>query len=203
MKLVFATSNQNKAKEIQQLVPDFIQIITLNDINQVEEIPETSDTIEGNATQKMEYIVANFGIDCFADDTGLEIESLNGEPGVYSARYAGEEKNADNNMNLVLIKMQGVSNRKARFKTVISLSLNGENYLFEGIVNGEIRNEKVGDAGFGYDPIFEPEKAGKTFAEMNTVEKNQMSHRARAFKKMVDFLAEYNQKDNGEKQQTI
>jgi len=203
MKLVFATSNQNKAKEIQQLVPDFIQIITLNDINQVEEIPETSDTIEGNATQKMEYIVANFGIDCFADDTGLEIESLNGEPGVYSARYAGEDKNADNNMNLVLRKMQGVSNRKARFKTVISLSLNGENYLFEGIVNGEIRNEKVGDAGFGYDPIFEPEKAGITFAEMNTVEKNQMSHRARAFKKMVDFLAEYNQNDNGEKQQTI
>jgi XTP/dITP diphosphohydrolase len=203
MKLVFATSNQNKANEIQQLVPDFFQILTLNDINQIEEIPETSDTIEGNAVQKMEYIVTNFGIDCFADDTGLEIESLNGEPGVYSARYAGEEKNAANNMDLVLRKMQGESNRKARFKTVISLSLNGENYLFEGIVNGEIRNEKVGASGFGYDPIFEPENAGKTFAEMNTVEKNQMSHRARAFKKMVDFLTEYNQKDNGEKQQTI
>jgi XTP/dITP diphosphohydrolase len=188
MKLLFATANQNKAKEIQKLVPEFIQLITLNDINQTEEIPETSGTIEGNAIQKMQYIISNYGIDCFADDTGLEIEALNGEPGVYSARYAGEEKDTDNNMNLVLSKMESVINRKARFKTVISLFINGENRLFEGIVEGKIRFEKTGSSGFGYDPIFEPENCGKTFAEMTTDEKNKMSHRARAFEKMIEFL---------------
>jgi XTP/dITP diphosphohydrolase len=188
MKILFATSNKNKAFEIQKLIPQGFEILTLNDIDLQEEIPETSDTIEGNAIQKTNYIVQNFGIDCFADDTGLEIEALNGEPGVYSARYAGEEKDSNNNIDLVLKKMEGITNRKARFKTVISLCLENKYYLFEGIVEGIIRNDKSGILGFGYDPIFEPENTGKTFAEMTIDEKNSISHRGRAFEKMVHFL---------------
>lgn len=188
MKIVFATANQNKVNEIQKIVPDNIEIISLNDLDFQEEIPETSSTIEGNAIQKTEFIVTNFNVDCFADDTGLEIEYLCGEPGVYSARYAGEDKNSDKNMDLVLEKLKNIPNRKARFKTVISLSLNNKNYLFEGIVEGTIRKEKSGASGFGYDPIFEPENYGKTFAEMSLEEKNTMSHRARAFEKMIVFL---------------
>ena len=188
MKLLFATSNQNKAREIQNLLPKDFQIITLNDIDLKEDIPETAPTIEGNAIQKTEYIINNFGIDCFADDTGLEIEALNGEPGVYSARYAGEAKDSDDNMNLVLEKLKNTSNRNARFKTVISLSINKEMHLFEGLVEGRIRASKVGTLGFGYDPIFEPENCGRTFAEMSMEEKNSMSHRGRAFEKMISYL---------------
>ena len=188
MKILFATSNKNKALEIQKLIPEGFEILTLNDIDLQEEIPETSITIEGNAIQKTNFIVENFGIDCFADDTGLEIEALKGEPGVYSARYAGEEKDSNKNMELVLKKMQGFSNRKARFKTVISLSLDNKSYLFEGIVEGNIRKDKIGNLGFGYDPIFEPENIGRTFAEMTIEEKNTISHRGRAFEKMIHFL---------------
>jgi XTP/dITP diphosphohydrolase len=188
MKILFATSNKNKAIEIQKLIPEGFEILTLNDIDLQEEIPETSDTIEGNAMQKTNFILENFGIDCFADDTGLEIEALNGEPGVYSARYAGGEKDSNKNMDLVLKKMEGISNRKARFKTIISLSLYNKSYLFEGIVEGIIRKDKAGNLGFGYDPIFEPENKGKTFAEMTTEEKNNISHRGRAFEKMIHFL---------------
>jgi XTP/dITP diphosphohydrolase len=188
MKILFATSNKNKALEIQKLIPEGFEILTLNDIDLHEEIPETSDTIEGNAVQKTNYIVENFGINCFADDTGLEIEALNDEPGVYSARYAGEEKDSNKNMDLVLKKMEGITNRKARFKTIISLSLDNKSYLFEGIVEGIIRKDKTGNLGFGYDPIFEPENKGKTFAEMTIKEKNSISHRARAFEKMIHFL---------------
>jgi XTP/dITP diphosphohydrolase len=188
MKILFATSNKNKAFEIQKLIPEGFEILTLNDLELQEEIPETSDTIEGNAIQKTNFIVENFGIDCFADDTGLEIEALDGEPGVYSARYAGEEKDSNKNMDLVLKKMEGISNRKARFKTVISLSLDNKSYLFEGVVKGIIRNNKTGILGFGYDPIFEPENKGKTFAEMTIEEKNSISHRGRAFEKMIRYL---------------
>lgn len=188
MKILFATSNKNKALEIQKLIPEGFEILTLNDIDLQEEIPETSNTIEGNAIQKTNFIIENFGIDCFADDTGLEIEALNGEPGVYSARYAGEEKDSNKNMDLVLKKMQGITNRKARFKTIISLTLDNKSYLFEGIVEGIIRKNKTGNLGFGYDPIFEPENKGKTFAEMTIEEKNSISHRGRAFEKMIHFL---------------
>lgn len=188
MRLLFATANQNKAIEIQQMLPDGFEIITLNDIQLEEEIPENSATIEGNAIQKATYIVNHFGIDCFADDTGLEIDCLEGEPGVYSARYAGNHKNASDNIDLVLKKMENKSNRSARFRTVIALFLNGKTHLFEGVVEGIIRKEKSGLNGFGYDPIFEPENAGCTFAEMTMEEKNKMSHRGRAFEKMIAFL---------------
>lgn len=192
MKILFATSNQNKAKEISVLLPESFEILTLNDIDITEDIPETQDTLEGNAKQKSEYILTNFKLDCFADDTGLEIPALNNEPGVFSARYAGEQRNSEDNMQLVLDRLRGKSDRSARFRTVISLELNGEQHLFEGIVNGTIRTEKHGDGGFGYDPIFEPENCGKTFGEMEMDEKNRYSHRARAFEKMIAFLSDNN-----------
>lgn len=188
MKILFATSNQNKAKEIAALLPESYELLTLNDINVTEDIPETQDTLEGNAKQKSEFILTNFQLDCFADDTGLEIPTLNNEPGVLSARYAGEQRDSEANMELVLDRLQGKENRSARFKTVISLELNGKQHLFEGIVNGEIRSGKSGDGGFGYDPIFEPENCGKTFGEMAMEEKNRYSHRARAFAKMITYL---------------
>lgn len=190
MKLLFATSNQNKAKEIAALLPDSFELLTLNDIDITEDIPETQDTLDGNAKQKSEYIVTHFGLDCFADDTGLEIPALNNEPGVKSARYAGEHRNSEDNIQLVLAKLEGNKERSARFRTVISLELNGQQHLFEGIVNGTIRTEKSGNAGFGYDPIFEPENCGKTFGEMSLDEKNRYSHRARAFEKMIAFLSQ-------------
>jgi XTP/dITP diphosphohydrolase len=189
MKILFATANQNKAFEIQKLVPKGFEILSLKDIELKDEIPETSETIEGNALQKVEYIIQHFGIDCFADDTGLEIDILNGEPGVYSARYAGEEKNPEKNIDLVLDKMKNQLNRKAKFKTVIALFFKGEVHLFEGIVEGVIKTERSGNFGFGYDSIFEPENCKKTFAEMTLEEKNEMSHRARAFNKMIHFLS--------------
>lgn len=191
MELIFSTQNQNKAKEIQKLVPQGIIVKTLKDINCSDDIPETSNTLDGNASLKANYVHNKFHVNCFADDTGLEIEALNMEPGVYSARYAGPERSDDKNMDLVLSKLEGNDNRKAQFRTAVSLIIDGKEHLFEGIVTGEIRKEKTGSEGFGYDPIFEPENSGKTFAEMSTEEKNKVSHRARAFSKMIDFLNQY------------
>ena len=188
MKLVFATHNSNKAKEIQSLLPDDFQILTLTQINCIDEIPETSETLEGNSLLKAQFVSDNFNLNCFADDTGLEIDAIKGRPGVYSARYAGEEKNAEANINLVLSELRNESNRKAQFRTVITLILNDKTHVFEGIVRGEISNEKRGTDGFGYDPIFIPEGQTKTFAEMTLAEKNQQSHRARAFEKMIAFF---------------
>ena len=165
-----------------------IELITLDEIQCFEEIPETAATLEGNAKMKAAYVVEQFNMNCFADDTGLEIEALNNEPGVYSARYAGEDRDPEKNMALVLEKLRDKSNRKARFRTVISLYWEGEFHEFEGIVEGKITTEKSGAKGFGYDPIFKPENSEKTFAEMDLTEKNTMSHRARAFEKMVAFL---------------
>ncbi|MDG1428816.1 MAG: RdgB/HAM1 family non-canonical purine NTP pyrophosphatase [Crocinitomicaceae bacterium] len=188
MKLVFATSNKNKAAEIAKLLPTKYEVLSLNDIGHSEEIPETSATIEGNAQQKSNYIVNQYSMNCFADDTGLEVPSLNNEPGVRSARYAGSDRCDDKNLKLLLDKLSTKKDRSARFRTVISLELNGANYQFEGIVIGKILIEKKGAHGFGYDPIFEPENCGRSFAEMTMDEKNEYSHRARAFKKMIDFL---------------
>lgn len=189
MRLLFATQNQHKVDEIQKLMPDFIEVISLNDIQCSDDIPENEPTLEGNALYKAEYIADKFDLNCFSDDTGLEIEALNGEPGVLSARYAGEEKDNEKNTDLVLHKLAGNTNRNAQFRTAIALIINGKKHLFEGIVKGIIRNERSGDHGFGYDPIFEPENCGKTFAEMSTEEKNKMSHRGRALTKMIQFLA--------------
>ena len=188
MKLVFATNNQHKLKELQSILGEQIQLLSLKDIGCEEEIPEEQQTLEGNARQKSMYVFEKFGYSCFADDTGLEIEALNGEPGVYSARYAGEEKNSEANINKALKNLANKTNRKARFRTVISLIINGEEKQFEGIVNGEIINEKRGDEGFGYDPIFQPEGYALTFAEMNLEEKNKISHRGRAVEKLVQYL---------------
>lgn len=191
MKIIFASNNKNKVQEIQNQVPKSIEIVTLEEIGCTEDIAETGSTLEENAIIKANYITEKYGLPCFADDTGLEIDALNGEPGVYSARYAGEDKNADKNMDLVLQKLQHKTNRKAQFKTVIALNINNEQHLFTGIVEGEIRNKKTGTNGFGYDPIFEPENLGKTFAEMTLEEKNKLSHRGRAVEKLIDFLSEF------------
>lgn len=191
MKIIFASNNKNKVQEIQNQVPKSIEIVTLEEIGCTEDIAETGSTLEENAIIKANYITEKYGLPCFADDTGLEIDALNGEPGVYSARYAGEDKNADKNMDLVLQKLQHKTNRKAQFKTVIALNINNKQHLFTGIVEGEIRNKKIGTNGFGYDPIFEPENLGKTFAEMTLEEKNKLSHRGRAVEKLIDFLSEF------------
>lgn len=192
--LVFATANQNKVKEIQQLIPQSIQLLSLADIGATEDIPETQPTIEGNASQKAFYVYKKYHKNCFADDTGLEIEALDNRPGVLSARYAGEAKNADDNMRKILEELKDVTNRKARFKTIISLVVDGKELQFEGIVNGTILTEKQGTKGFGYDPIFAPDStigAGpgkRSFAEMELAEKNKISHRALAVNKLVDYL---------------
>ena len=191
MKIIFASNNKNKVQEIQNQVPKSIEIVTLEEIGCTEDIAETGSTLEENAIIKANYITEKYGLPCFADDTGLEIDALNGEPGVYSARYAGEDKNADKNMDLVLQKLQHKTNRKAQFKTVIALNINNEQHLFTGIVEGEIRNKKIGTSGFGYDPIFEHENLGKTFAEMTLEEKNKLSHRGRAVEKLIDFLVNF------------
>lgn len=185
--LVFATNNLHKLEEVQSQVANFFKIISLSDIGCQEDIAETGLTLDENATIKSKYIYDQYQTDCFADDTGLEIEALNNEPGVFSARYSGE-RDFVKNMDLVLEKMQGITNRKARFRTAISLILNHQEYLFEGIVNGNIRTEPSGNAGFGYDPIFEPEGYPITFAEMDLAEKNKISHRGRAMQKLIDFL---------------
>ena len=187
MQLVFASNNQNKIKEIQLLLPQSIQILSLSAIGCFEEIPETAHTIEGNAILKANYVTEKFGYNCFADDTGLEVETLNGEPGVYSARYAGEQKDANDNMDKLLLNLQDTSNRTAQFKTVIALNLNGKQTLFTGIIKGKIIEEKVGANGFGYDPIFVADGYTKTFAELTIEEKSKISHRGLAVKQLVDF----------------
>ena len=188
-KLVFATNNAHKLDEISAILGEKVELLSLKDIHCDIDIPETSDTLEGNAMLKAEYIYEHYGLDCFADDTGLEVEALNGEPGVYSARYAGEEgHNAEANMQKLLQNMQGVQNRKAQFRTVICLITNGKKHLFEGVVKGEIIKEKRGGSGFGYDPIFMPEGYDKTFAELGNETKNKISHRALAVEKLCRFL---------------
>lgn len=188
MQLVFASNNKNKILEIQSMLPENIKILSLEDIGCQEEIPETADTIEGNAILKANYVTEKYGYDCFADDTGLEVEILNNEPGVYSARYAGEQKNDTDNMNKLLENLSDKTNRNAQFKTVIALNLKGKQYLFTGIAKGEITLEKAGSQGFGYDPIFQPEGLDKTFAQLSMEEKAVMSHRGKATKLLINFL---------------
>ena len=188
MELVFATNNQHKLEELQAILGNKIKLLSLNDIGCTDEIPEEQPTLEGNAAQKAFYVYNKFGFNCFADDTGLEIEALNGEPGVFSARYAGEAKNAQANMDKVLLLMEKIKNRKARFRTVISLVIDGAETQFEGVVDGEILTAKQGEKGFGYDPLFMPAGFRKTFAEMNMEEKNSISHRGRAVEKLVRYL---------------
>lgn len=190
MKLVFATNNHHKLQEIQSLLTDSIELLSLKDINCEDEIPEDQDTLEGNASQKAFYIYNNYGVNCFADDTGLEVEALNGAPGVYSARYAGEEKNSEKNMSLLLENLHEIKNRKARFRTVISLVIEGRELQFEGVVDGQILYERRGTTGFGYDPIFQPLESDRSFAEMSMDEKNMISHRGRAVQKLVEYLTQ-------------
>ncbi len=188
MELVFATNNKHKLEELQAMLGKQIKLLSLKDIGCKEEIPEEQETLQGNAAQKAFYVYNKYGYNCFADDTGLEIEALNGEPGVYSARYAGEEKSAEANMLKVLEKLAKINNRKARFRTVISLVVNGDEKQFEGAVEGEILKEKRGEEGFGYDPIFQPTGYSQTFAEMDLSEKNNISHRGKAVEKLVNHL---------------
>ncbi|WP_040250405.1 non-canonical purine NTP diphosphatase [Psychroserpens mesophilus] len=188
MQLVFATNNLNKLKEVQSLIPKHIKLLSLKDIGCFEDLPETQLTIEGNAIQKAEYIKEHYGFDCFADDTGLEIKALNNEPGVYSARYAGEQRDANDNMNQLLRNLEEKAHRIAQFKTVIALHLHGELETFTGICKGEITQTKHGQGGFGYDPIFKAEGYDKTFAEMSLEEKNKIGHRGKAIQKLIDFL---------------
>lgn len=188
MKLVFATNNLNKLKEVQALVPSHIELLSLADIGCKEDIPETQPTIEGNAIQKAEYLVKHYGYNCFADDTGLEVKALNGEPGVYSARYAGPQRNAEDNMNMLLDNLKDKPNRNAHFKTVVALHLNGELKTFTGICKGQITTEKQGDKGFGYDPIFKANGYIKTFAQISLEEKNKIGHRGKAVKQLIGFL---------------
>ncbi|UFH47500.1 non-canonical purine NTP diphosphatase [Flavobacterium galactosidilyticum] len=188
MQLVFASSNKNKISEIQSMLPETIQILSLEAIGCHEEIPETAATIEGNAILKANYISKKYGYDCFADDTGLEVAALNGEPGVFSARYAGEQRNSDDNMNKLLDNLSDKNNRKAQFKTVIALNINGKQELFTGIAEGEITPEKTGTKGFGYDPIFQPLGYKETFAELSLEIKNEISHRGKATQKLINFL---------------
>lgn len=190
MKLVFATNNQNKVNEVKAMLGDKFEILTLQEIGCMEDIPETSSTLDGNASQKSHYLVEHYNHDCFADDTGLEVEVLNGEPGVFSARYAGPQKNSEDNMDLLLKNLENQENRNARFRTVISLIIDGKETLFEGIAEGEIIRERTGIKGFGYDPIFQPKDYDRTFAEMTMEEKNEISHRALAVKKLVDYLSQ-------------
>lgn len=188
MKLVFASSNKHKIQEIKSMLPDTFEVVSLEEINCTEDIPETADTIEGNAILKADYVTKNYGLPCFADDSGLEVESLNGEPGVYSARYAGNQKNDNDNIEKLLSELKFHNNRKAQFKTVIALNLNGKQHLFTGITKGNITTEKKGINGFGYDPVFMAENATKTFAELTPDEKNKVSHRAKAVRQLIDFL---------------
>jgi len=188
IKLVFATNNQNKINEIQGLIPQHVKLLSLKDIDCLEDIPETQLTIEGNAKQKSAYVKEKYGYDCFADDTGLEVLSLNNEPGVFSARYAGEQRDANDNMDLLLKNLETKFNREAQFKTVISLEFNGQNKLFTGICKGDIMTEKVGEKGFGYDPIFKPQGYAQTFAEMDLDLKNKIGHRGKAVLQLVNYL---------------
>ena len=187
-KLVFATNNNHKLEEVRAILGNAFEIISLKEIGCFEEIPETSDTLEGNALQKARYVFDKFGLDCFADDTGLEIEALNGAPGVYSARFAGEDCNPQKNMQRVLSLMENCQNRDACFRTVIALIQNGVVTYFEGKICGEIATDPSGSAGFGYDPVFIPSSYEKSFAELSPEEKNEISHRALAVKKLAEYL---------------
>ena len=191
MKLVFATNNKHKLDEVRKITSHHpVEIVSLAEINCFDDIPETADTLEGNALQKAHYIQEKFGLNCFADDTGLEVEALNNAPGVYSARYAGPGHDSEANMKKLLHEREGKENRKARFRTVIALVWNGKTYTFDGIVNGTITTTKRGENGFGYDPIFIPEGYEQTFAELGNDIKNQISHRAKAVEKLDEFLTQ-------------
>lgn len=188
MKLIFATNNKHKLQEIRAILGDKVEVLSLSDMNCTDEIPETGDTLEDNALIKARYISRKYGCDCFADDTGLEVDALNGAPGVYSARYAGEECDSEANMRKLLQNLTGKSNRNAQFRTVIALIINGEEILFDGIVRGTISTEKAGNSGFGYDPVFVPEGHNESFAQMSGEEKNRISHRGRAVAKLCNYL---------------
>jgi XTP/dITP diphosphohydrolase len=187
LKLVFATNNPNKLKEVQAMLTNF-EIVSLSEIGCFENIPETAETLEGNAILKANYITEKYGLNCFADDTGLEVAALNNKPGVYSARYAGEENNAEANMNKLLFEIGDNKNRNAQFRTAVALNIQGEQHLFEGICKGQILTKKQGESGFGYDPIFMPDGFHKSFAEMAMTEKGVISHRGKAIEKLVSFL---------------
>lgn len=191
MKLVFATNNLSKLAEVQAMLPNSIELLSLKDINCIDEIDETETTLEENAKLKADYIAQKFGYNCFADDTGLEVESLGGKPGVYSARFAGEPANSENNMQKLLSELENKNNRKSQFRTAVSLNINGKNFLFEGICKGVILHQKQGEKGFGYDPIFKPEGYDISFAEMSSTAKNKISHRGIAIQKLVEFLLKY------------
>lgn len=186
--LVFATNNIHKIEEASAIIGDRFKIVSLAEIGCYDDIPETADSIEGNALMKARYIYEKYGCNCFSDDTGLEVEALNGAPGVHSARYAGEEKNAEANMRKLLTEMKGIENRRAQFRTVVVLILGGKEFLFEGKVAGKILKESRGERGFGYDPIFLPDSCDYTFAQMNESSKNRISHRGEAMRKLTEFL---------------
>ena len=188
-KFVFATNNAHKLEEVTAILGDKIELLSMKDIHCHADIPETADTLEGNALLKARYIFENYNMDCFADDTGLEVEALNGAPGVYSARYAGDAHNSEANMRKLLQDMEGIENRKAQFRTVFALIINGKEHLFEGIVKGEITKHRCGSSGFGYDPVFIPEGYTQTYAEMGNTLKNKISHRALATNKLSNFLS--------------
>ena len=188
-KFVFATNNAHKLEEVTAILGDKIELLSMKDIHCHADIPETADTLEGNALLKARYIFENYNMDCFADDTGLEVEALNGAPGVYSARYAGDAHNSEANMRKLLQDMEGIENRKAQFRTVFALIINGKEHLFEGIVKGEITKHRCGSSGFGYDPVFIPEGYTQTYAEMANTLKNKISHRALATNKPCNFLS--------------
>lgn len=190
MDLIFASNNKHKINEINNILGNSFRLLSLTDVNINEDIAENETTLEGNALAKARYVHEATGMDVFADDTGLEVEALGGRPGVHSARFAGEDRNSDANIDKLLLLLEGKSNRNARFRTVIALILNGTEHLFEGIVKGSIINEKRGSRGFGYDPVFVPENQGLTFAEMDLNAKNRISHRARAFEKLRSFLVQ-------------
>jgi len=190
LKLVFATNNKNKLKEVQAMLTNF-EIVSLASINCFDDIPETAKTLEGNAIIKANFITNNYSLNCFGDDTGLEVEALNNEPGVYSARYAGEENNAEANMKKLLKELEHKTNRKAQFRTAIALNIQGKQFIFEGVCKGTILTQKQGKSGFGYDPIFMPNGFNKSFAEMTMIEKGAISHRGKAIEKLVSFLNNY------------
>lgn len=190
LKLVFATNNEHKLKEVQAMLTNF-EIVSLAQINCFDDIPETANTLEGNAILKANYITEKYGLNCFADDTGLEVEALNSKPGVFSARYAGKENNAEANMNKLLFELGENKNRSAQFRTAIALNIEGKQFIFEGICKGQILSKKHGNSGFGYDPIFMPDGFNKSFAEMEITEKGIISHRGKAIEKLVKFLNKY------------
>lgn len=188
MKICFATNNKKKIEEVKAALGSEFQIVSLEDIGCHEELPETGDTLEFNAFQKARHVKEHYGVDCFADDTGLEVEALDGAPGVYSGRYAGEPRSDERNIDKLLDSMTGKANRQARFRTVIALLLDGKEYQFDGIAKGEILDHRVGEKGFGYDPVFRPEGYELTFAEISLEDKNKISHRGKAVKALVEFL---------------